>query len=102
MKTDAYTKIVLTIIAICLIILAGKSSDSSLLVSTAQAQGRNIMDVNIVEVDGLGIRTGLGSLPVNIAQISGQDFGKPVNPYAVPNFGNTPPPPALPVKITEK
>jgi hypothetical protein len=62
------------------------------------------VDVNIVEIDGFGLKTGLANLPVNISEISGQDFGKPVNPYAVPmpNLGNTPPPPALPVKISEK
>jgi hypothetical protein len=58
MKTDAYTKAILTIIAVCLVILAAKSFDSGLVVSTAHAETKNIMDVNIVQINGEGVNTG--------------------------------------------
>jgi len=104
MKTDAYTKAVLTVIAVCLILLVGKSSDSSLsslVVPSAKAQGGTVMDVNIVGLDGRRLQSGTISLPVNISQINGEEFGKPANPYAAPSL-NQKPSPALPVKITDK
>ena len=83
MKTDAYTKAILTIIAVCLVVLAGKSFDSALLVSTAHAQTRNIVDVNIVQIGGEGLNKGVvhpsiqgASLPVNIQRINGEDFSR--------------------------
>jgi len=83
MKTDAYTKGILTIIAACLIILASKSFDSGLVVSTAQAQNKNIVDVNLVQINGVAVNSGVvsssakgASLPVNIQRISGEDIAK--------------------------
>ena len=55
MKTDAYTKIVLTVIAVCLVCLVLKTPAPGTLVSTAQAEdysGRRVTDVNIVSIDG--------------------------------------------------
>jgi hypothetical protein len=83
MKTDAYTKTILTIIAVCVVILAAKSFDSGLLVSTAHAETKNIMDVNIVQINGQGVNTGVvspsingASLPINIQRINGEDFSR--------------------------
>jgi hypothetical protein len=79
MKTDAYTKIVLTVIAICLVILASKSLDFGFIVSTAHAQtepNKQIVDVNIV-------------------RINGKEFGQVIEPPSIN-------PPALPVRIREK
>ena len=79
MKTDAYTKIVLTIIAGCLLIIASKSIDSGSIVSSAHAQTlgkKEIVDVNIV-------------------RINGEEFGQMIEP---PSLN----PPALPVKIRAK
>jgi len=76
MKTDTYTKTILTVIAICLVILAAKSFDPGVLVSTAHAETRSIMDVNI-------------------ARINGMEFGQVIEP---PSLN----PPAIPVKIREK
>ena len=55
MKTDTYTKIVLTVIAVCLLCLVLKTPVSGVLVSTANAQdypGHRVADVNIVSIDG--------------------------------------------------
>ena len=55
MKTDTYTKIVLTVIAVCLLCLVSKTPVSGTLVSTANAQDystRRVVDVNIVSIDG--------------------------------------------------
>lgn len=87
MKNDAYTKTVLTIIASCLIILAGKSLDSSLPV---QAQSRTL-DVNIAQIAGKDFRDDSG-FPVNIMRINGKEFGQVIEP---PSLN----PPALPVKV---
>jgi hypothetical protein len=79
MKTDVYTKIVLTVIAVCLVILVSSSFDSGFVVSSAHAQtfgAKEIVDVNIVRKNG-------------------QEFGQVVEPPSIN-------PPALPVKIREK
>ena len=47
MKTDLYTKTILTIIAICLLFIAGKDA-----VVPAYAERKDIIDVNIVAVSG--------------------------------------------------
>jgi hypothetical protein len=55
MKTDTYIKIVLTVIAICLVALVLKPFDSGILVSNANAQGyetSRTIDVNIKSIDG--------------------------------------------------
>ena len=55
MKTDTYTKIVLTVIAACLLCLASKTPVSGTLVSTANAQDYSThapVDVNIVSIAG--------------------------------------------------
>ena len=75
METDTYTKIVLTVIAVCLVSLVLKSSDSGLIVSNVQAQtSKGVADVNIVSIDGKGF-----------------------SPLAVSPLG-----PALPVKVVTK
>jgi hypothetical protein len=50
MKTDLYTKTILTIIAICLLFIAGKD-----MVAPAYAERKDIIDVNIAKVDGRNI-----------------------------------------------
>ena len=77
MKTDTYTKIVLTVIAVCLLCLVSKTPVSGTLVSTANAQDystRRVVDVNIVSIDGKTFG------PIQISLLH----------------------PALPVQITEK
>jgi len=85
MKTDTYTKTVLTIIAVCLMILAAKSFDGGFLVSTAHAQLNGTMvDVNIARIGGFDFKTSSlhnnASLPVNIERVSGVELGAPVLP----------------------
>ena len=85
MKTDTYTKTVLTIIAVCLIILAAKSFDGGFLVSTAQAQLNGTMvDVNIARIGGFDFKTSSlqnnACLPVNIERVRGVELGAPVLP----------------------
>jgi hypothetical protein len=69
MKTDLYTKIVLTVIAICLCLIVVKEVPY---VSTAFAQNRT------------------DPVPVNIVQIGGKNFG----PYQISSYSV-----ALPVKV---
>ena len=86
MKTDTYTKTVLTIIAVCLIILAAKSFDGGFLVSTAHAQstGGTMMDVNISQIGGFDIKSASpynnAALPVNIERVRGVELSAPVLP----------------------
>lgn len=74
MKTDTYTKIVLTVIAACLVCLILKPADSGLIVSNVQAQEpRGIVDVNIVRIDGkrfnvMAVSSLGAALPVQVAK----------------------------------
>jgi len=59
MKTDTYTKIVLTVIAVCLLCLVSKIFDSGIGVTSANAQDSSLhspIDVNIVSIDGKSFR----------------------------------------------
>jgi hypothetical protein len=47
MKTDLYTKTILTIIAVCLLYSAGKD-----ILAPAYADKKEISDVNIAKIDG--------------------------------------------------
>ena len=57
MKTDLYTKTILTIIAICLLYIAGKD-----VVVPAYAERKEIIDVNIAKIDGQY----LGRVPLSV------------------------------------
>jgi hypothetical protein len=57
MKTDLYTKTILTIIAICLLYIAGKD-----MVAPAYADRKKIIDVNIAKIDGQY----LGRVPLSV------------------------------------
>jgi hypothetical protein len=57
MKTDLSTKTILTIIAICLLFIAGKD-----MVVPAYAERREIIDVNIAKIDGQY----LGRVPLSV------------------------------------
>ena len=57
MKTDLYTKTILTIIAICLLCFVGKN-----MVVPAYADRKDIIDVNIAKVDGQY----LGRIPLSV------------------------------------
>jgi hypothetical protein len=59
MKTDIYTKTILTIIAICLLYSAGKD-----ILAPAYADRQEIIDVNIVAVGGNRIGMYDKALPV--------------------------------------
>jgi hypothetical protein len=61
MKTDLYTKTILTIIAICLLFIAGKD-----MVVPAYADKKEIIDVNIVAVSGNRIGVYDKALPVKV------------------------------------
>ena len=61
MKTDLYTKTILTIIAICLLYSAGKD-----MVVLAYADKKEIIDVNIVAVSGNRIGVYDKALPVMV------------------------------------
>lgn len=61
MKTDLYTKTILTIIAICLLYIAGKD-----MVALAYADRKDVVDVNIVAVSGNRIGVYDKALPVKI------------------------------------
>lgn len=70
MKTDVYTKIVLTVIASCLVYLVAKDMA---FVGSAEAQSRSPIEVNIVEVagykfSGTDISSGYPALPVKVKQ----------------------------------
>jgi len=57
MKTDLYTKTILTIIATCLLYIAGKD-----VVVPAYADRKEIIDVNIAKIDGQY----LGRVPLSV------------------------------------
>ena len=61
MKTDLYTKNILTIIAVCLLYSAGKD-----MVAIAYADRKEIVDVNIVAVSGNRIGLYDKALPVKV------------------------------------
>ena len=63
MKTDLYTKTILTIIAICLLYIAGKD-----MVVPAYADRKDIIDVNIVAVSGNRIGVYDKALPVKVVK----------------------------------
>jgi hypothetical protein len=62
MKTDLYTKTILTIIAVCLLYSAGKD-----MVVPAYAARNDVVDVNIVAVSGNRIGVYDKALPVKIS-----------------------------------
>jgi hypothetical protein len=57
MKTDLYTKTILTIIAICLLYIAGRD-----IVAPVYADRKEIVDVNIAKIDGQY----LGRVPLTV------------------------------------
>ena len=68
MKIDLYTKVVLTVIAVCLVLLVFRDQP---LVPTANAQalaGDKPVNVNLAAVDGHRVseNTNLSSLPVRV------------------------------------
>ena len=70
MKTDAYTKAVLTVIAACLVCLVTR--DAPPLVPLAHAATSGLTDVNIVKINGVDIPdSGMG---VNIWGVDGSVF----------------------------
>lgn len=74
MKTDLYTKIVLTVIAVCLtisllkefeIIPSAKANAAATIPNPiATATENNVVDVNIVKINGYGVYS--GNLPVEV------------------------------------
>jgi len=61
MKTDLYTKTVLTIIAICLLCITGRD-----MVVPAYADKKEIIDINIAKIDGRY----LGRVPLLVKIVS--------------------------------
>jgi hypothetical protein len=67
MKSDAYTKVILTVIAICLLCLVSKTFNSVSLVPSANAQGfPSQIDVNINQIGGLPV---VAYIPVKIDEV---------------------------------
>lgn len=60
MKPDLYTKVVLTVIAVCLVVLAGKELQ---IIPNAQASGSGVVQVDISYINGHLIRG--SALPVD-------------------------------------
>lgn len=65
MKPDLYTKAVLTVIASCLVYLVAKDI---VLIQDAHAQSGSVVDVNIVKIDGLPLRSSSAALPVKVVK----------------------------------
>lgn len=61
MQTDKYTKVVLTIIAVCLVIIAGNEIAG---VSTAKASGHNVQPVEIVNMLPVPVYVEGGSIEI--------------------------------------
>ena len=113
MKTDCYTKTVLTVIAGALVLLALQNSEIFQKANASKASGfatvpinpdgsinvkfTETMKVNVAEVGGNYIS---GSLPINLKEINGSSinssYGLPVNIEAVDGSGIYD---AVPVKI---
>jgi hypothetical protein len=79
MKTDTYTKIILTVIAVCLVSIVLKPLNTDVFVSNANAQSYlppttpRVIDVNIVSIDGkpfggLDVDTLHPALPIKIVK----------------------------------
>lgn len=60
MKSDLYTKVVLTVIAVCLLVIAGKEIH---IIPNAQAYNDEAIKVNIVKVNGNNV---YNAVPVEI------------------------------------
>lgn len=88
MKSDVYMKVVLTVIAVCLVILVAQNFDFIPSARAAQASG-DVMDVRVVGYSSYS------SIPVEIKEISERDPIK-VN-ITGSDFGFT-----LPVKVVER
>jgi hypothetical protein len=72
MKTDLYTKAVLTVIAIALCTLAIQNMN---FIQTAKADPQRVLSDEInVNIEHIGGSSVYGSLPVNLKEISGSSF----------------------------
>lgn len=94
MKTDLYTKVILTVIAVSLSVIAIQNIFPSRTASASHASGFNAdgsmnvrvisdMDVNINKIGGSSV---YGALPINLKEVSGSSissYGVPVNIEAV-------------------
>ena len=65
MKPDLYTKVVLTVIAGCLVYLVVQDVTP---IKVAHAQSGGVVNVNIVKIDGTPVRYSSAALPVKIAK----------------------------------
>ena len=65
MKPDLYTKVVLTVIAGCLVYLVVQDVTP---IKGAHAQSGGVVDVNIVRIDGTPVRYSSAALPVKIVR----------------------------------
>ena len=63
MKTDVYTKTVLTVIACCLLYFVAKDLS---VVPVVHARSEGLIDVNIVQIAGRSISTYDAVLPVKV------------------------------------
>jgi len=65
MKPDLYTKVVLTVIASCLVYFVVQDVAP---IKEAHAQSGGAVDVNIVKIDGRVLSSSYASIPVRIAK----------------------------------
>jgi hypothetical protein len=65
MEPDLYTKVVLTVIACCLVYFVIQDITP---IKEAPAQSGGMVDVNIVKIDGSPVRFSSAELPVRIAK----------------------------------
>jgi hypothetical protein len=97
MKTDLYTKIVLSIIAFALCTIAYQNMH---FVNTANAEPKTTLsdeiNVNIAHIGGSGI---YGSLPVNLKEMNGSSFS--VLPVNVKELNGSSVYNALPINVKE-
>jgi hypothetical protein len=107
MPTDTYTKVVLTVIAACLVVLVVRGTP---LVGTAHAEGDKVLAVDVVKVNGFPLTgnhaipvdvheiTVQRPLPVNLKEVAGASFYGNAVPVDVSRVGGSSVSGALPVK----
>lgn len=94
MKTDLYTKVVLTVIAVVLTINLLRDVN---IITPAQAINppsvhdvnapnlREVIDVNIVQIDGRNVSSSSGMLDINLQKLNGDIIGYNGLPVQVKN-----------------
>lgn len=94
MKTDLYTKVVLTVIAVVLtinllrdinIITPAQAANVSSVQEVQKTNYKEVLDVNIVKIDGSSVSSSGGVLDVNLEKVKGSRVGYSGIPVEVKN-----------------